>query len=105
MKTPTLIAAALMLVPLSAPADEKFRCGKWIASSELSVEELTQKCGPPTHREVATQDVLVRNRNNGLMVRVGESQVETWIYDRGTTAPPMVITIVDGRIKNIERQK
>jgi hypothetical protein len=31
--------------------------------------------------------------------------VETWLYDRGTTAPPMVVTIVDGRIKNIERQR
>jgi hypothetical protein len=105
MKNPTLIAAVLMLLPLSAWSNENFRCGKWIASSDLSVEELTQKCGPPTHREVTTQDVLVRNRNNGLMVKVGESQVETWIYDRGTTAPPMVITIVDGRIKSIERQK
>lgn len=105
MKNPTLIVAALLLLPLSASSDESFRCGKWIASSELSVAELTQKCGQPTHREVTTQDVLVRNRNNGLMVKVGESEVETWTYDRGSTAPPMVITIVDGRIKKIERQK
>jgi hypothetical protein len=105
MKIPTLIAAALMLWPLSASSDENFRCGQWIASSKLSVEELTRKCGPPTHREVSTEDVLVRNRDNGLMVKVGESQVETWVYERGTTAPPMVVTIVDGRIKKIERQR
>jgi hypothetical protein len=105
MKIPTLMAAALVLWPLSASSDENFRCGKWIASSALSVEELTRRCGPPNQRNVSTQDVLVRNRNNGLMVKVGESQVETWVYDRGATAPPMIVTIVDGRIKKIERQK
>jgi hypothetical protein len=105
MKIPMLMAAALMLSPLPASSDENFRCGQWIASVALSVEELVSKCGPPMQREVTTRDVLVRNRNNGLMVKVGESQVETWLYDRGTTAPPMVVTIVDGRIKNIERQR
>jgi len=99
------LAALMLLPPLTASADENFRCGKWIASSDMSVEELTEKCGPPTTREVETQDVLVRNRNNGLMVKVGESQVETWTYDRGSQAPPMVVTIVDGRIKHLERRK
>jgi len=104
-KIPMLMASALMLSPLPASSAENFRCGNWIASVDLSVEELVGKCGPPVHREVSTQDVLVRNSNNGLMVKVGETQVETWVYDRGATAPPMVVTIVDGRIKNIERQR
>jgi hypothetical protein len=47
----------------------------------------------------------VRNRDNGLMLKVGETLIETWTYDRGTQAAPMVVTIVDGRIKSIERQK
>jgi hypothetical protein len=46
----------------------------------------------------------VRNRNNGLRVKVGETTVQTWTYERGANAP-MIVTIVDGRIKSIERGK
>jgi hypothetical protein len=46
---------------------------------------------------------MARNRNTGLVTKVGESLIEVWTYDRGPTAPPMVVTIVDGRIKSIER--
>ena len=93
------------LWPLAVHADETFRCGKWIASSSMSVGELVAKCGEPGARTRETHDVLVRNRNNGLMIKSGETTVETWTFDRGTTAPPMVVTIVDGRIKSIERKK
>ena len=47
----------------------------------------------------------MRNRDNGLMLKAGETVIETWTYDRGSQAAPMVVTIVDGRIKSIERQK
>ena len=102
MKTPFILAALLML-PLVASADESFRCGKWIASSEMSVSELVQKCGEPTKRESKTEDVQARNQY-GLMVKVDETTTETWTYDRGAD-PAMVVTIVDGRIKSIDRQK
>ena len=82
-----------------------FRCGKWIVTSELSLAELSTKCGPPTSHESTTEDVLVRNRITGLMMKVGETLIETWTYDRGTRAAPMVVTIVDGRIKSIDRKK
>ena len=49
-------------------------------------------------------DVLTRNNNVGLMMKVGETTVETWTYDRGAN-PAMVVTIVDGHIKSIDRQK
>ncbi len=86
-------------------ADESFRCGKWIASSGMSPAELAEKCGPPTLHESRTEDVMVRNRNTGLMQKTGETRIETWTYDRGTQAAPMVVTIVDGRIKSIDRGK
>ncbi len=38
------------------------------------------------------------------MLKVGETTVETWTYDRGAN-PAMVVTIVDGHIKSIDRQK
>ena len=99
-----LLPLAVLLLPVAASADETFRCGKWIASSEMSVSELTSKCGQPTSRESRTEDVKARNSNNGLMQKMGETTVETWTYDRGAN-PAMVVTIVDGRIKSITRQK
>jgi len=100
----SLVLAAALLLPVAASADEAFRCGKWIASSAMTVAELTGKCGEPTSRESRTEDVKARNNNVGLMMKVGETTVETWTYDRGAN-PAMVVTIVDGHIKSIDRQK
>jgi hypothetical protein len=100
----SMLAAAALFLPLASPADETFRCGKWIASSAMTVAELTEKCGEPTARTSRTEDVKVRNRNVGLMMKVGETTIETWTYDRGAN-PDMVVTIVDGAIKSIDRQK
>ena len=100
----SLVLAAALLLPVAAFADETFRCGKWIASSAMTVAELTEKCGEPTSRESKTEDVKARNNNVGLMMKVGETTVETWTYDRGAN-PAMVVIIVDGQIKSIDRQK
>jgi hypothetical protein len=104
MAIPALILG-LSLAPLGASADESFRCGNWIVSSDMTVQELSAKCGAPTSHATETKDVLVRNQNNGLMRKVGETTIETWTYDRGNHAAAMVVTIVDGRIKTIDRQK
>jgi Protein of unknown function (DUF2845) len=104
MKTRNVIAAVAVFLPLAASA-ENFRCGKWIVNSETTLEELTQKCGPPTSRESRTEDVRAPNQYTGGTMKVGETTIETWVYDRGTQAAPMVVTIVDGRIKSIERLK
>jgi len=106
----TLVATAgffllAVLAGATAQADSNFRCGKWIASSDMSVTDLRAKCGEPTSRESRTEDVMVRNQNTGLMYKSGETVIETWTYDRGTTAAPMVVTIIDGRIKSIERKQ
>jgi len=100
----SLVLAAALLLPVAASADETFRCGKWIASSAMTVAELTEKCGEPTSRESKTEDVKARNNNFGLMMKVGETTVETWTYERGAN-PAMVVIIVDGQIKSIDRQK
>ena len=100
-----LLAFLVSFATAPALADENFRCGKWIASSDMTPAELAEKCGPPTLHESRTEDVLVRNRNTGLMQKTGETRIETWTYDRGTQAAAMVVTIVDGRIRSIERQK
>ena len=38
-------------------------------------------------------------------VKRGTITVETWTYDRGSQAFAMVVTIVDGKIKKMERAK
>ena len=93
----------LAAIAVSAQADETFRCGQWIISSDLTVGELEKKCGPPTSQVSRTEDI--KARNHGLLIKNGETTTQTWTYDRGTQAAPMVVTIVDGRIKNIERKK
>lgn len=99
------LTALFGIIGFPASADENFRCGKWIASSDMTPAELAEKCGAPTLHESRTEDILVRNRNTGLMQKTGETRIETWTYDRGTQAAPMVVTIIDGRIKSIDRQK
>jgi len=97
-----VIAMCALISPFGASA-ETFRCGKWIINTDTTLEELTHKCGPPTSHESKTEEVKARNRNNGLWVRTGETTTEIWTFDRGPQAAPMVVTIVDGKIKSIER--
>jgi hypothetical protein len=92
----------LALLPLAASA-ESFRCGKWIIDEETSLEDLVHKCGQPSRRESRTEDVRAPNVYTGGREKVGETVIETWTYERGSRASPMVVTIIDGRIKSIER--
>lgn len=103
MKAPGILLTALLMLPSTASADETFRCGNALATSEMSVEDLLKKCGEPGSRTSSTEDVQARNQY-GLMIKLGETVRETWTYDRGAN-PPMVVTIIDGRIKSIERQE
>jgi hypothetical protein len=98
------LCLAMLLSAAAAHADEAFRCGKWVVTSAMTVGELESKCGPPASRTSRTQDVRARNRNTGLMVKTGETTVETLTWDRGSRAAAMVVTVVDGTIKSIERK-
>jgi hypothetical protein len=103
MKFPRWLPLVAMWLAAPAGADDNFRCGKWIATRDLPVSELLAKCGEPASRESRIEDLLARNANTGLMFKTGEQLVEVWTYERGANAAPMVVTIVDGRIKSIER--
>ena len=96
---------ALVLLQLLAPAAhaENFRCGQWIASPDMSVDELLEKCGTPTSKTVSVEDVYGPTHSGKGRTKVGTTTVETWTYDRGSQSAAMVVTIVDGRIKSMER--
>lgn len=98
----SLSLASLLLASTPAVA-ETFRCGQWIASSDMSVEELLEKCGAPTSKTVEEIDVYGPAVSGAGRVKRGTSTVEKWTYERGNQASAMVVTIVDGKIKNMGR--
>jgi hypothetical protein len=96
---PLLLITAFLLAPAIACA-ETMTCGSWVVSPETTVADLLKKCGPPTSKEVSTEDV--RARGPAGSIKVGETITEKWIYDRGSLSFTMVVTIVDGEVKSIE---
>ena len=46
--------------------------------------------------------ILARSAGGGTH-RIGTTTIETWTYDRGSQSFAMVVTIVDGKIKSMER--
>jgi hypothetical protein len=100
MRVVTAISALLVLLPGVCLSDGYYRCGNSLVSADVSVAELLKKCGEPTSQQTSTADVY-----NEHGVKVGISKTEVWRYDRGYSAPPMVVTIVDGRIQSIEGSK
>jgi len=97
------VALAIVLFAPSVSA-ESFRCGQWIATPDMSVEELLEKCGEPTSRTVETVDVYGHSAQGGR-IRTGTSTVEKLTYDRGSQSFTMIVTVVDGEIRGIERAK
>jgi len=95
---------ALGLLASVAANAETFRCGQRIASPEMSVDELIEACGEPSHRSVEQVDVYGHSANGGR-IKTGTSVVETLTFDRGNTAAAMVVIVVDRKIKSMEREK
>ena len=96
------LSIALLVLPLASHA-ETFRCGQWIASPDMSIEELLEKCGAPTSRETEIVDVYGPNVHGAGNVKRGTMTIEKWTYDRGSQASAMVVTIEDGKIKSMGR--
>ena len=95
------VAVALLLFAATVSA-EPIRCGSWVVDESVSVEELLRKCGEPAEKRSKVEDVWARNPD-GSTRRVGTSVTEYWTYDRGPRAAPVRVTIVDGKIRSIER--
>jgi hypothetical protein len=93
-----------LLLPPAASA-ETFRCGKWIIDQDVTLPDLLHKCGTPTSRESRVEDVRAPNVYTGGNTKVGETVIETWVYNLGPGKAPMVVTIVDGVVKKIVRQE
>ncbi len=105
MNARIILAIIAVGLSLAAPAAlaETFRCGQWIASPDMSVGELLEKCGEPTTKSVVTEDIRGPAAKGTGRIKVGTTTIETWTYDFGSQSLPMVITIVDGKIKSMKR--
>jgi hypothetical protein len=84
-------------------AGEAFRCGPWIITDELSVAELKAKCGEPKSKDSET--VEVRGKAGTGSVARGTTTIEHWTYEFTSGASRYLVTIVDGKIKSIERTR
>lgn len=104
MKPRCAVVALASLLPLAAAA-ETFRCGKWIIDQDITLPDLLHKCGSPTSRESRVEDVRAPNVYTGGNTKVGETVIETWVYHLGAGKAPMVVTIIDGVVRKIERQE
>ena len=97
---------AFLLLPAllagSASADETIRCGSHIVTSSMSVAEILSKCGEPASKDIREEEVRTRNIN-GASIVVGTTVIEEWTYDRGSSAAPIRIQVVDGKVRSIER--
>jgi len=81
------------------------RCGKWVVTESVSVDELVSKCGEPQSKEVSRDDIYFTHPS-GLRVKTGDVTVtERWIYQRSARSLPMVVVIVDGRIVSLTRAR
>ena len=69
-------------------------------SADMSVAELLEKCGEPSSQQISTED-----DRNEYGAKVGIWTTEIWRYDRGSSSAPMIVIIVNGQIRSIERGK
>lgn len=101
-RTPLALVLAAAL-PLAASA-ESFRCGSRVVSTDSTTAEILKHCGQPDSKTSTTEDIRTTNQY-GLSVVTGKTTKQTWVYNRGSQAQSMVVVIIDGRVKSIERAK
>ena len=104
MQKPSIVLFVGLGVLAATAHAETFRCGQRIASPDMSVDELIAACGEPSQRSVENVDVYGHSANGGR-IKTGTSTVETLTFDRGNQAAAMVVTVVDGKIRSMERAK
>jgi len=88
-----------------AAAADTMRCGQWVINEQVNVAELLEKCGPSTDKDVKTEDVYGPSDAGPGRIKRGTTTTERWRYDRGSQLFVMVVLIVDGKVKRIERER
>jgi len=100
MRCILFIAAATFFPAMASHADDSVRCGNYIVNSDASVDELLDKCGTPTTKEITEDEVWAPTEDGGRRT-VGKTVTQVWTYDRGSRAFKIIVTIIDNKIKTI----
>lgn len=98
----TALPMAVMATANIAHADS-MRCGKWVVSEAVTVDELLNKCGQPRSRDVTKEDVYMTNANGRRVKSDTVTVTERWIYQATPGTLPMAVVIVDGKIVSLTR--
>jgi len=77
-------------------ADDTVRCGSKLVTIGMSAAEVLKYCGEPTSREVEEQDIRSGNRV------VGKTQLNRWIYGRGSAGEPKVLEFDQDKLTAIK---
>ena len=98
-----LIGLAIAAGAIDVASADSMRCGKWVVSESVTLDELVKKCGEPLSRDVTKDDIYITNVN-GMRVKTGNFTVtERWIYQQTPGKLPMAVVIVDGKIVSLTR--
>lgn len=84
----------------AARADDLVCASGQIVEVDMTITQVLEKCGPPTHREVRMVQSRARG-NYGGVYKVGDTKVEIWRYDRGSRRQAAVLEFRDDKVFSI----
>lgn len=97
------ICLALAVGTTDIARADSMRCGKWVVSESVTLDELLNKCGQPLSRDVTKDEVYITSAN-GMRVKTGNFTVtERWIYQPTPGKLPMAVVVRDGKIVSLTR--
>ena len=91
-----ILISLACLIAANVAAEETLRCGSKIVTIGMTSAEVLKYCGKPTSTEVEEHDV----RSGGRVV--GKTQLNRWIYNRGTVGKPKVLEFDQDTLISIE---
>ena len=80
-------------------AGDTHRCGSKIIKIGMTTADVLKYCGPPTKKEVEEHAVHSGNRVTGT------TQLNRWIYDRGSTGKPVAFEFDQDKLLYIKYLK
>ena len=80
-------------------AGDTQRCGSKIIKVGMTTADVLKYCGPPTKKEIEEHQFHSGNRVTGT------TQLNRWIYDRGSTGKPVVFEFDQDKLLYIKYLK
>ena len=90
-----ILISLACLFAANVAAEETLRCGNKIVKIGMTTTEVLKYCGKPTSTEVEEHDV----RSGGRVI--GKTQLNRWIYDRGSVGKPKVLEFDQDKLISI----